>query len=203
MTICNNSEPGLKSFPEISRSGMWEKLGQGSESYQQPYLFYISFISQPTTSHGISTISRHARTSHLFSKVGMPSHCASLSPSYTLFDIYVVIKNVSIEFEITYSNKAIKKLQDFRKLFPFFWSSLLLLISQQLRMYKTIKKKHGSSGNAGNFFEWKAFNALKNKGGKKAKYKALTECHRTGREGWGDHFSRLKQAVPFYFWKAY
>ena len=140
MTICNNSEPGLKSFPEISRSGMWEKLGQGSESYQQPYLFYISFISQPTTSHGISTISRHARTSHLFSKIGMPSHCASLSPSYTLFDIYVVIKNVSIEFEITYSNKAIKKLQDFRKLFPFFWSSLLLLISQQLRMYKTIKK---------------------------------------------------------------
>ena len=86
----------------------------------------------------------------------MPSHCASLSPSYTLFDIYVVIKNVSIEFEITYSNKAIKKLQYFRKLFPFFLSSLLLLISQPLRMYKTIKKKkHGSSGNAGNFLNEK------------------------------------------------
>lgn len=37
-------------------------------------------------------------------------------------------------------------------------------------MYKTIKKKkHGSSGNAGNFFELKAFNVLKNKGGKKGK----------------------------------
>lgn len=56
----------------------------------------------------------------------MPSHCASLSPSYTLFDIYVVIENVSVEFEITYSNKAIKKLQDFRKLFPIFLKFIIV-----------------------------------------------------------------------------
>lgn len=53
-------------------------------------------------------------------------------------------------------------------------------------MYKIIKKKYGLLGNVGNFFEWKVFNVLKNKGGKKVKYKVLIECYRIGREGWGD-----------------